>query len=264
MHIASSGELRQRNTGTPQALAQNELGGWHQEFARQAGGSATGVANYIPPVQGQGLQNGYAPMNSGMHMGQHNLMGGQFMGGIAGPQVAQQAQSQPEVFDEEAFARAFEEAEQAELNALQAEPETQTEVEIDVTTEQTEQTTALDDNVLLPESAERLMEAESSNLKQAPMGADFILPQSQKERNQHNHDDLARTAGQLLTNVRGDTSEKFQQSKFLDLMRMFRDKEVVVDGDQIVDKIPADLEGDAERAVGVAKGATEGVVPVPA
>lgn len=260
MHIASPAgqQLRQRNIGTPQAQAQNE---WHQEFARQTGGNATGVASYQQPIHGHGMQNGYAPMNSGMYLGQGDFMGGGFTGGIVNPQPAFSA-AQP-IFDEEAFARAFEEAEQAELATLQTSPE---QAETEVTTEQTEQieqVTGLDDNVLLPESAERLME--SSNLDQAPMGADYILPQSQKDRNKHNHDDLARTAGQLLTHLRDDTSDKFQQSKFLNLMRMLRDKEVVVVDEQIVDKgsLEADLEGDAERAVGVVKGAEE-VVPVQA
>ena len=46
---------------------------------------------------------------------------------------------------------------------------------------------------------------------------------------------LAQTAGMLLNNVADDQSEKFKNSKFLNLMRQFRDYEKKVDGDQVVD-----------------------------
>ncbi|KAK7606830.1 peroxin 20 [Phyllosticta paracitricarpa] len=48
-------------------------------------------------------------------------------------------------------------------------------------------------------------------------------------------EELARTAGQLLDSVSHDTSEKFQQSNFLALMRKLRDYEVRVDGDKVVE-----------------------------
>ena len=48
-------------------------------------------------------------------------------------------------------------------------------------------------------------------------------------------DELARTAGQLLDNLKHEQSEKFQQSNFLALMRQLRDKEVRVEGDKIID-----------------------------
>ena len=47
-------------------------------------------------------------------------------------------------------------------------------------------------------------------------------------------DELARTAGQLLENVKGDQSRKFQESSFLSLMRQLRDREVRVEGDKFV------------------------------
>lgn len=43
-------------------------------------------------------------------------------------------------------------------------------------------------------------------------------------------DELARTAGQLLHSVSGETSSKFQQSQFLTLMRRIRDREVEMRG----------------------------------
>lgn len=48
-------------------------------------------------------------------------------------------------------------------------------------------------------------------------------------------EDLARTAGQLLQSVEHDTSEKFQSSVFLQLMRRLRDKEVTVEGENFVE-----------------------------
>lgn len=49
-------------------------------------------------------------------------------------------------------------------------------------------------------------------------------------------DDLAQTARRLLEAVQHDTSEKFQQSAFLDLMRQLRDKEAEVQQGRLVTK----------------------------
>lgn len=71
------------------------------------------------------------------------------------------------------------------------------------------------------------------------IGADRILDEAQERHSQDREagdaDDLARTAGQLLENVKGDQSRKFQESNFLSLMRQLRDKEVRVEGDKLVD-----------------------------
>ena len=53
--------------------------------------------------------------------------------------------------------------------------------------------------------------------------------------NDNEADELARTAGQLLDNLKDERSEKFQHSKFMELMRQLRDKEVRVEGDKMVD-----------------------------
>ena len=74
---------------------------------------------------------------------------------------------------------------------------------------------------------------------QERIGSDRILDQAEEsqteEREEDEADELARTAGQLLQNVSGDQSQKFQESNFLSLMRQLRDKEVRVEGDKIVD-----------------------------
>ncbi|KAF8070620.1 hypothetical protein FPV67DRAFT_1561383 [Lyophyllum atratum] len=47
-------------------------------------------------------------------------------------------------------------------------------------------------------------------------------------------DELARTAGLLLDNVRHEQNPKFQNSQFMDLMRKLRDRDVIVEGNQVV------------------------------
>ncbi|KAG6833527.1 hypothetical protein H0H87_005178 [Tephrocybe sp. NHM501043] len=50
----------------------------------------------------------------------------------------------------------------------------------------------------------------------------------------HDADDLARTAGLLLDNVRNEQNPKFQNSQFMDLMRKLRDRDVIVEGNNMV------------------------------
>jgi peroxin-5 len=47
-------------------------------------------------------------------------------------------------------------------------------------------------------------------------------------------DELARTAGMLVDAVKGETNPKFKNSAFLSFMRQVRDKEVVVEGNDMV------------------------------
>lgn len=62
----------------------------------------------------------------------------------------------------------------------------------------------------------------------------------EQEPPKHDDDEMAETAGRLLERVADNTSEKFQNSQFLSLMRRLRDREVRVEGDKMVD-IPQDL-----------------------
>jgi hypothetical protein len=58
----------------------------------------------------------------------------------------------------------------------------------------------------------------------------------QEEQPKMNDDDeMAATAGRLLERVADNTSEKFQNSQFLSLMRRLRDREVRVEGDKMVE-----------------------------
>lgn len=69
------------------------------------------------------------------------------------------------------------------------------------------------------------------------IGSDRIVDDdiSRQERSDAQEaDELARTAGHLLENVKHDQSAKFRGSNFLSLMRQLRDKEVKVEGANIV------------------------------
>ena len=61
--------------------------------------------------------------------------------------------------------------------------------------------------------------------------------EEKKEQDQHPNDDdeMAETAARLLDSVADNTSEKFRQSTFLELMRRLRDREVRVEGDKMVE-----------------------------
>jgi len=65
--------------------------------------------------------------------------------------------------------------------------------------------------------------------------ADIAQPEQQTEARAQDADALARAAGQILTSVSHDQSEKFQQSNFLALMRRIRDREVEVKGDDFAE-----------------------------
>ena len=71
------------------------------------------------------------------------------------------------------------------------------------------------------------------------IGSDRILDEAVKGKQEHegenDADELARTAGQLLENLKHDQSQKFQESNFLSLMRQLRDREVRVEGDKLVE-----------------------------
>ncbi|TGZ85027.1 hypothetical protein EX30DRAFT_337453 [Ascodesmis nigricans] len=95
-------------------------------------------------------------------------------------------------------------------------------------------------------AAQQLHEAAANNvgvemgereaLAQAVEEVQPVEQQEEEERSkEQDGDELARTAGQLLESVKGDSSEKFQKSNFLALMRKLRDHEVVIQGDTMVE-----------------------------
>lgn len=93
------------------------------------------------------------------------------------------------------------------------------------------------DNVLLNDIIENpmLISGAQGALLDERIGSDTINNETAQEKQGKNEgDELARTAGELLDNVKHDQSQKFRQSNFLSLMRQLRDREVQVEGDKIV------------------------------
>ena len=71
------------------------------------------------------------------------------------------------------------------------------------------------------------------------IGSDRITDEAKKReeegRGVDDAEELAKTAGQLLENMKDEQSRKFQDSNFLSLMRQLRDKEVRLEGNGLVD-----------------------------
>ena len=132
--------------------------------------------------------------------------------------LALQAQStiqESGILDDAAFERAFD---AAHLQMQHLDDHMQEE-KVQATTEQTPLTASTDETPRI--------------------GSDKILDEPVKEKQEHESendaDELARTAGQLLDNLKHDQSQKFQESNFLSLMRQLRDREIRVEGDKLVE-----------------------------
>jgi hypothetical protein len=168
-------------------------------------------------------------------------MGMQQYGGGAISQAEQSQQQQPvEAFDDEAFARAFDEASRTEMGYLdEVAAFSREEERLEVESRQGQgssqaQTSEMSQEILLNESADRFMSSDQPQIpNQAPLGADLI-DDHKLHQDSEDPDAMARTAAHLLDTVRNNTSEKFTNSEFFQLMRQFRDKELTVAGDKIV------------------------------
>ena len=176
--------------------------GWHEDFLRQQ--------NQSPPYQ----QRSYMSSTDWAYG---------YTGGLLPQQDAQQKQLDrqvDEVFDEAAFERAFEVAKS------------------DVQSQHQE--TQLDQDLYRTEEAGATLKGpEIGDPLNHLVGSDRVFDEPEQKGEKINEeadaDELARTAGQLLENVKGNQSQKFQESSFLALMRQLRDKEVRVEGDKLVD-----------------------------
>ncbi|QSZ35230.1 hypothetical protein DSL72_008099 [Monilinia vaccinii-corymbosi] len=231
-------DFQNLNISGPQAQFQQQAlhqthqaqmgGGWHQEFAQNYGGLGSIVKGKQPAMgmNGPSMMNaGYSPLPRVL-MQQNQIMS-------TGPLTAQHN----EVFDDAAFARAFDEA----ANAAELEREREKEQELEITKAQTEGAVVLE-QVKTDQNAEFERDRAANNLlNQAPLGADTIQDPATAapEQNTHIPDALSRTAGELLHRVSNDQSDKFQNSQFLEFMRQFRDREVTVEGDKVVDTAKA-------------------------
>lgn len=136
--------------------------------------------------------------------------------------MAQQKQPEREpkdVYDEAAFERAFDVARE-EMQRLEESAHREEE--------------KVDAEMYDTRDQDNQVQIENSRI-----GSDRILDGAQRMGEEgsgaDDAEELARTAGQLLENVKGDQSQKFRESKFLSLMRQLRDKEVRVEGEKLVD-----------------------------
>ncbi|KAF9251551.1 hypothetical protein DTO013E5_4022 [Penicillium roqueforti] len=177
-------------------------GGWHSEFMTQQRGPMS-QTQQTPQMHGA-YQPAFAPSYQ---------MYGSSMNQMQPSQVMQTEQHHMQQFDESAFEAAFDQARaDMELQGVDA-------AQLD-TQKQSQET----NEVGIPEPVTQ---------EHIRLGSDLI-PKSEKqdpETRNRDADELARTAGQLLDSVRNETSEKFQQSNFMALMRRIRDREVEVEGD---------------------------------
>ena len=202
--------ISQPNGLQHQKMPQMQGGGsWQQEFAQAQHQGFANHGHSTPVERLAGIQAApYGGMSAPMYQSPM-MMNQSFMPQQPMQQPQMQAPATAEAFDEEAFARAFDQAAQAEMSAQ------------------------------LSEGAQLSQEIQDANaqLPEERIGADAIHHPDDADYQQmtpaQESDDLARTAGQLLNSVKDNQSDKFQQSVFLQLMRQFRDKEVVVDGDNI-------------------------------
>lgn len=193
------------------------MGMWHDEFIRQRSSASTPTAKGKQTIREnttvepqQMYTNGWNPMMSNMngHLGLQNPI--------------QQTQSDlthqdaynhmSDVDFEAAFAEALQEAEA--MDQIQQTPD-QPQVQ----------------------QHDDLSSDQEFSRPDVRIGSDAIRYTDTKDRTldleNRDADELAKTAGQLLNLVQHDSSEKFQNSQFLDLMRRIRDREVEVQNNDL-------------------------------
>lgn len=205
----------------PQAYAQNTFGGM----------AGYGMDGYVGP----GFQH-HTPFAA---TGLSNPMS-------AIAQGNQRAQKRIPQIDEAAFEQAFE---QAHADMLEAEAEARG---AEAVTPQSSQNVLSEEEHMMKQIRERQMSAHplfgphdeeleaqaNGPLQEEPTQQPEDVQEKSKteELPPRNDDDaMAETAGHLLERVADNTSEKFQKSQFLELMRRLRDKEVRVEGDKVVE-----------------------------
>ncbi|KAK5064412.1 hypothetical protein LTR84_000245 [Exophiala bonariae] len=203
-------------------LVRSMAGEWHTEFMRQRSSASTPISQGKQAVQQPQMNNFQmaSPMSMG---GLSQPTYGQFNGMYQGAAFQQHYQppmatmeQQPQQTNaamEAAFADAF-----SQLEKLDQEEK------LKVTAAETP---------ALQQQEDLIVPVESSKI-----GADSIQYREWKDRSvdqdTRDADELARTAGQLLTSVQHDTSDKFQNSNFLELMRRIRDREVEVQNNDLM------------------------------
>lgn len=132
-----------------------------------------------------------------------------------------------EAVESEAFERAFDAAAAANQESFDKEEHVQREI------------TGYDQKNLTNDNADALFKEKKDLPFYQPIGSDRIIDEVRKKKQQqvgeNNEDELARTAGELLDNIKHEHSQKFKDSNFLSLMRQIRDREVRIEGDKVVE-----------------------------
>jgi len=158
-----------------------------------------------------------------------------------------------EQFDEAAFDRAFDmaredmmadvEQEQGQEQPMQEDQDLESMIERVEAATQQEATNMLND---VAQEDERYWRPEDtihgSDVEHRPLYEPIHDEQraaQDEQRQNHDDDQLAATAQELLEKVSHDQSDKFKNSQFLSLMRKLRDREVRVEGDQMVETTAA-------------------------
>lgn len=204
-------------------LIRSTVSGWHTEFMRQRSSASTPISQGKQAVREPQMNHYNMPAPPPMMMGNYSLpVYGQYNGMYQDGGFPQQQQHTPTMTQQQAqksdadfeaaFADAFAHAQEMDLAKQQA------------TTQET------------PLQHEQ---APVDQVEKIKIGSDAIEYREWKDRtadqDARDADELARTAGQLLTSVQHDTSTKFQNSNFLDLMRRIRDREVEVQNNDLTD-----------------------------
>ncbi|MCJ1248425.1 hypothetical protein MMC30_005643 [Trapelia coarctata] len=209
-------------------LHRSGAGGWHQEFMQQTNRQSPQLTNMNHTYSGAAwqAQSQFQPYSS-------LDAPTSYLSPIA--QEKQPEQRLEDLFDEAAFERAFDAA-KIEM----------TQLESHATSEAQEAKSNVAGKDLEELGEVRNMSQfdydgfeQGQSIQQPKIGSDAILEESSKQEEDYQPDreadELARTAGQLLENLKHESSAKFQNSTFLALMRQLRDKEVRVEGDRMVD-----------------------------
>ena len=205
----------------PAHMQQNVTHAWHQDFFQYHGQPSRGTSQQSGP----GYQSSFQNMPSYSHLSTPRYHSDEVL--ASGSRGKQKESRQDILIDDAAFERAFEEVQASSHDT------------------QMDQTTVHEEQVLNPrvyaDHVSGKAKEEMVQPGQYRLGSDRILDESLERGEEHNQvdeaDELARTAGNLLENLKGDQSKKFQESNFLSLMRQLRDREVKVDGDRIVDNV---------------------------
>ena len=223
--------------GAAHSAAGNAHHQWVDQFSSmQLGGNQAG------PGQGMSMNTAPARLNHFAAGIQHFPMATSYgMAQTNHPAGLQTANAEP-TFDVEAFDRAFEAYDQdTKFDDELADWKRQQE-EFESAQDQwmaehgpAQAPTAAEMKVIdanLEELADELDERRAAG---DPYVQPTVGPEADALRKKRADEDLARAATDILASVASNTSEKFQNSKFLELMRRIGNHEVVVDGTELVD-----------------------------